>query len=137
MAQREKILQLSQIILDHFESKISKVNVKVDELLNDSGLGSSKRFELNEMKEKQIKIIKEIEEINLIHFSKQVSIDEYRQDVLDFFDGISSDKFKRELISEKLILFDCVLLENSNLINGFECWITSWFLSEFNFEFLK
>jgi hypothetical protein len=73
---------------------------------------------LNEIREKQIEKIKEIKDINL-----------------NLLQNNEQEEFED---LEKLIHFDCVLLEQpENSLNGLLLWITSWFYNKENLEFLR
>ena len=74
---------------------------------------------MNKIRDEQIEKIKEIKEINL--------------NLLQ-----NNEDEELELDLEKLIHFDCVLLEQpKNSLNGFVLWITSWFYNLKDLEFLR
>ena len=101
-------------IVDHFDDIINQIDIKTETLLQDQSLTEETRNKLNEIREKQIEKIKEIKEINL--------------------NLLQND----EEDLEKLIHFDCVLLEQpKNSFNGFDLWITFWFYNQQDLEFLK
>ena len=101
-------------IVDHFDDIINQIDIKTETVLLDQSLTQEKRNKLNEIREKQIEKIKEIKEINL---------------------NLSNNEEVSDL--EKLIHFDCVLLEQpKNSLNGIVLWITSWFYNKENLEFL-
>ena len=124
------------VIIDHFDDIINKIDIKTETLLEEdekfnkkskleSGAVDDRRNKLNELREKQIEKIKEIKEINLNLLNNATEIEE-EETSLDL-----------EQIKEKLIHFDCVLLEEPNILYGFDLWITSWFYNQKNLNFLK
>jgi len=104
------------MIVDHFDNVINEIDIKTETLLQDQSLTEETRDKLNEIREKQIEKIKEIKEINL---------------------NLLQNKEKELEDLEKLIHFDCVLLEQPKSLNGFVLWITSWFYNQDNLEFLR
>ena len=71
---------------------------------------------MNEIRDEQIEKIKELKEINL--------------------NLLKNNEEESDL--EKLINFDCVLLEQpKNSLNGLVLWITSWYYNKENLEFLR
>ena len=106
------------IINDHFDNIINKIDIKTETLLENQSLTEEKRNELNEIREKQIEKIKEIKEINL----NLLQNEEEEEELEDL---------------EKLIHIDCVILEHSGSINGYVMWITSWFYTQENLNFLR
>ena len=107
------------MIVDHFDDVINKIDIKTETLFLDQSLTQEKRNKLNEIRDEQIEKIKEIKEINLNLLQNEEDEDE-------------------ELDLEKLIQFDCVLLEQPKTsLNGFVLWITSGFYNQENLEFLK
>ncbi len=122
----EKILKMSEpkqnqrlMITDHFDEIINQIDIKTETLFLDQSLTDETRNKLNEIREKQIEKIKEIKEINL--------------NLLQNNEGE-----ELELDLEKLIHFDCVLLEQPKTsLNGFVLWISSGFYNKENLEFLR
>ena len=104
------------MIIDHFDEIINQIDIKTETLFLDQSLTEEKRNKLNEIREKQIEKIKEIKEINLNLLQNEEVI-------------------KEDL--EKLIHFDCVLLEQPNSLNGLDLWTTSGFYNKENLEFLR
>jgi hypothetical protein len=127
------------IIVDHFDEIINQIDIKTETLLERHILTDETRNKLNKIREKQIEIINELKEMNLVGLTSGIFNEfAYRQKWSHVIDDISLDyKEKLDKIKEESIIFDCVLLENSNLINGLEIWITSWYHNEKNLEFLK
>ena len=105
-------------IVDHFDDIINQIDIKTETLLMDQSLAEEKRNKLNKIRDEQIEKIKEIKEINLNLLQNN------EEDELEDL--------------EKLIHFDCVLLEQpQNSLNGFDLWITSWFYNEKDLKFLR
>ena len=103
-------------IVDHFDDIINEIDIKTETLFLDQSLTEETRNKLNKIRDEQIEKIKEIKEINLNLLQNE---EEELEDL------------------EKLIHFDCVLLEQPKNLNGFVLWITSWFYNKENLEFLK
>ena len=106
-------------------------------------MADDKRNEINEIRDKQIEKIKEIQQINLNYLPSNIDETEYEEkwshilqdNTLDYHQKIDQIKDK-----ENLIHFDCVLLEQPEEKNEngcFKLWITSWFYNQKNLEFLK
>ena len=104
------------MIIDHFDDVINQIDIKTETLFSDQSLTEETRGKLNEIREKQIEKIKEIKEINLSLLQNE---EEELEDL------------------EKLIHFDCVLLEQPKSLNGLVLWITSWFYNKETLEFLR
>jgi hypothetical protein len=103
------------IVNDHFDNIINQIDIKTETLLQDQSLTNETRNKLNQIRDEQIEKIKEIKEINL-----------------NLLDTNENEDL------EKLIHFDCVLLEQpKHSLNGFVLWITSWFYNKENLEFLR
>jgi hypothetical protein len=145
------------IIVNHFDDLINKIDVKTETSLEDIEVSNKKRKledetsyieteaqkEFNEIRERQIEKIKEIEQINL-QLLKDNSIKDLEQkwsNILDF-------QQKMDQIKEDLIHFDCVFLEqpkrtvwkNQTFLeesNPFILWITSWYYNKKDLEFIK
>ncbi len=78
-----------------------------------------KKQETNWIKNEQIEKIKELKEINLNILQNEENEEETKEDL------------------EKLIHFDCVLLEQPKNLNGFDLWVTFWFYNQNDLEFLR
>ena len=124
------------LITGHFDSLINQIDIKIETLLENQSLTEEKRNELNELRDKQIEKIKEIEQINLQYLPLNINQEEHEEKWSHILQDKSLDyQQKIDQIKESdLIHFDCVLLENEN---GYELWITSWFYNQNNLEFLK
>jgi hypothetical protein len=105
------------MIIDHFDEIINQIDIKTETLLQDQNLTEETRNKLNEIREEQLEKIKEIKEINL---------NLLRNNEQEEFEDL-----------EKLIHFDCVLLEQPKSVNSYVMWITSWFYNKENLEFLR
>ena len=118
MSKNYQSLNSRLIISDHFDDIINQIDIKTETLLQDQNLSKETKNKLNEIRDEQIEKIKEIKEINL--------------------NILQNEGEELELDLEKLIHFDCVLLEQpKNSLNGFILWITSWFYDQANLEFLR
>ena len=145
------------LIANHFDDIINKIDVKTETSLEDIEVKNKKRKledetsyieteaqkEFNEIRERQIEKIKEIEQINL-----QLLNDKSIEDLEQKWSNILDYQQKMDRIKEDLIRFDCVLLEqpkktvwkNQTLLveqNPFILWITSWYYNKKDLEFLK
>ena len=118
MSNSNKIFYSQLKIIDHFDDVINQIDIKTETLLMDQSLTEEIRKELNEIRDEQIEKIKEIKEINL--------------NLLQ-----NNEEEELELDLEKLIHFDCVLLEQPKSVNGYVIWITSWFYNEKDLKFLR
>ena len=126
------------IIIDHFDDIINQIDIKTETLLENQSLDADTRKELNEIRETQIERINELKEFNLSHLPQSINEEEYKEKWSHVITDTSLEyQHKIDQIKEELIFEDCVLWKNSNLINGFQLWITSWFYNEKNLEFLK
>jgi hypothetical protein len=126
------------IIVDHFDDIINQIDIRTEALLSKLSKKEETKKEINETREKQIEEIKQSKELNLNHLPQEFNEDEYRQKWAHVIDDNSLEyKHKIDKIKEQLILYDCVLLKNSDQINGCVLWITSWFHNKMNLEFLK
>ena len=106
-------------INDHFDDVINQIDIKTETLFLEQSLTKETRHKLNEIRDEQIEKIKEIKEINLNLLQK------------------NEEEEELELDLEKLIQFDCVLLEQPKSLNGLDLWITSWYYNQKNLEFLR
>ena len=126
------------IIVDHFDEIINQIDIQTESILMDQSLQEETKNKINETREKQIEEIKELKELSLSHLPQQFNEDEYRQKWAHVIDDNSLEyEHKLDKMKEELILNDCVLLKNSNQINGCVLWITSWFHNKMNLDFLK
>ena len=138
MSQQTQSFHSQVIIVDHFDLIINQIDIKTETLLENQSLDADTRKELNEIRETQIERINELKEFNLSHLPQSINEEEYKEKWSHVITDTSLEyKHKIDKIKEELILEDCVLWKNSNLINGFQLWITSWFYNEKNLEFLK
>ena len=104
------------IIIDHFDDIINQIDIKTETLFQNHFLTDETRNELNQIRDEQIEKINELKEINLNLLQKN---EEEEEDI------------------EKLIHFDCVLMEPTTTLNGLVLWITSGFYNQQDLEFLK
>jgi hypothetical protein len=117
------------IINDHFDDIINQIDIKTETLLEEEAKFNKKsklesgaddrRNKLNEIRDKQIEKIKEIKQINLNLLQNNEQEEELELDL------------------EKLIHFDCALLEEPKSKNGLVLWITSGFYNKEDLEFLR
>ena len=141
MAKRDESYHPRLIIVNHFDALINRIDVKTEELLQEAiqnESNNSKRInDLNELREKQIEKIKQVKELNMKlfeHFNEDVYEIEWSE--LINYSSIDYEQ-KTDRIKEKIISIDCVLLEESKVMNGFDLWITNWFYNLKNLEILK
>ena len=68
------------------------------------------------------------------HFNE----DEYGMEWSELINNNSIDYEQNfDRIMEKIISIDCVLLEESKVLNGLNLWITNWFYNSKNLDILK
>ena len=139
MSNQHKSFHPRLIITDHFDGMINHIDVITETLLVDKSFTEEKRNELNEMREKQIEKLKEIEKLNLSRLPQEIDEDEYRQKWLHILEDKSLDYYQKlDLIKKELILIDCILFEQpKNLINGLDLLVLSWYYDAENFDFLE
>ena len=131
------------IIVDHFDERINTIDIETETLLEDQSLTEEFVFKLNETREKQIEKLEEIKQANLsVLLSKGETVDdvedEFRQKWSHVIDDDSLEyKHKIDKIKEELIVYDCVLLLNTNPKCGYDLWITSWYHNTPSLQFLK
>jgi hypothetical protein len=126
------------LIVDHFDKKINQIDIRTETLLENKIFTEESRQELNEIRAEQIKKIDEIKELNLEHLPQKINEEKYREKWSHVIDDPSLEyKHKIDRIKEELILYDCVLLESQNQLNGLNLWITSWYYNQNDLEFLK
>jgi hypothetical protein len=141
---KEKMSKVTQsfhpqvIIVDHFDETIHQIDIKTETLLEDQSLTEETRKRLNGIRDEQIKKIGEIKELNLKHLPQKFNEEQYKEKWSHVIDDNSLEyKQKIDKIKANLILFDFVLLENGNVINGLNLWITSWYYDLKSLEFLR
>ena len=137
------------LIVEHFDEKINQIDIQTETILavqetatsakkNNSHENETKRTKINEVRAKQIEKLKELKEINLSHLPQKIDQEKFKQKWSHVIDDASFDyKKKIDRIKEELILFDCALLENAKVLNGFYLWIIECFLNERDLDFLK
>ena len=119
MSDSNKSFEPRLMIANHFDDIINQIDIKTETLLENKIYPEETRKELNEIRAKQIEKIKELKEINLNLLKN------------------NENKETKKLDLEKLIHFDCVLVEQPKSLNDLVLWITSWFYNKDNLEFLK
>jgi len=129
------------LIVDHFDAIINQIDIKIetklDKLIKSELLTKEKQNELNETRLNYINRVREIQRKNLDHLgSKEFNEEEYAQKWSHVLDESSLEfKQKIDLLKKELIVYDCVLMEQSNLENG--CFSTQWNSTIFNFNDLN
>ena len=126
------------IINEHFDALISRIDIKTEELLKElQATITQKSKELNDLREKQIKQIQEAKELNLKSF-EQFKQEEYERKWSTLIHATPlNHEQKIDQIKEEIISVDCVLLEQGQVLNGLNLWITKWFHNSKNLEVLK
>ena len=144
MENRNQNFDPKVLIVEHFDEKINQIDIKTETILAEqekkinSHEHETKRMKINEVRAKQIEKLKELKEINLSHLPQKIDQEKFKQKWSHVIDDASLDyKKKIDRIKEELILFDCALLENTKVINGFYLWIIECFLNERDLDFLK
>jgi hypothetical protein len=141
MSQQNQSFHPQLIIVDYFNEIINQIDIRTELLLEDQSLQEESKIKLNNLREKQIEEIDQLKKLNLNDFIPEgttLNEEEFRQKWSHVLDDDSLEyNTKIDKIKEELILYDFVLLQNPNKINGFDVWITSWFHNKMNLEFLK
>jgi hypothetical protein len=138
MSNLNQIFHPKLLITNHFDDIVNQIDVKTESyletLIKSKSWSKQKQNQLNKIREKQINLIQEVMQLNLNFLSRN----EYEEKWSQIIDEISLD-FQQEVdeIKEKLIHFDCILLEQPRNLNGFHLWITPWFCNNENLTFLK
>ena len=136
MSEQKQDFHARLIKVDHFDEIINQIDIKTETLLENKIFTEESRRELNDLRDRQIEKIKELKESNLRH--SKATEDEFREKWSNVIDDKSLEyKQKIDKIKEELILEDCVLLDNPNFPNGLDLWITSWFHTQKDLEFLR
>ena len=124
------------IIIDHFDALVNQIDIKTETLLESESF--LKQHGLNELRERQIEKIKEIEEANLNRLPQIIDENEYTLKWSHILNSTSlTYQEKLDRIKEELINFDCVLLDQPNAKNGLDLLVTAWCYNQKNLEFLK
>ena len=129
------------IIVDHFDEIKNQIDVNTETLINqkynDNILKNEKDINLlNELRQTQLNFVEKVQEKNL----SLLVYDEikYKQKWIPIIDdAILTIEEKLEIIKEELIINDCLLVEDNSFASGISIWITGWFFSKTNLEFLK
>ena len=138
MSISSQIFHPKLLITNHFDDIVNQIDVKTESyletLIKSKSWSKQKQNQLNKIREKQINLIQEVMQLNLNFLSRN----EYEEKWSQIIDEISLDfQQKIDEIKEKLIQFDCILLEQPNNLNGFHLWITPWYCNNENLKFLK
>ena len=124
------------IITDHFDALVNQIDIKTETLLKSESF--LKQHGSNELRERQIEKIKEIEEANLNRLPQFIDENEYTLKWSHILDSTSlTYQEKLDRIKEELIKFDCILLDQPNIKNGLDLWVTAWYYNQKNLEFIK
>jgi len=124
------------IVTDHFDALVNQIDIKTETLLKSASF--LKQHGLNELRERQIEKIKEIEEVNLNRLPQIIDENEYTLKWSHILDSTSlTYQEKLDRIKEELIKFDCILLDQPNAKNGLDLLVTAWYYNQKNLEFLK
>ena len=114
MSEQSQSFHPRLIIVNHFDNVINQIDIRIETLLENQSLTDEKRNELNEIRDKQIEKIKEIEQINLQYLPSNIDETEYEEKWYHILEDNSLDyqqKIDQIKDKENLIHFDCVLLE--------------------------
>ena len=125
------------IICDHFDATKNKVDIIIETLLAKINLSEDLTNVLNELRRDQIDKINEIREINLNHvkFDEDQFRIEWKHVLSD--DCLLDYNQKVEMIKEKFISIDCILVADPSIKCKISLFITPWFNNENNLKFLK
>jgi len=124
------------IVCDHFDRIKNTIDIKIESLLADKNLSDDMINVLNALRQDQIAKINEIQEINLSNI--KFDEDQYKHEWKHVLNDISLDyNQKVEIIKEKLISYDCFVVEEPKTKFKMSLFITPWFNHQTSLEFIK
>jgi len=124
------------LISDHFENVINQIDIAT-EIQLEKALNIDETNQLNLLRDNQIKIIKEILKMHLTKLGKY-SKEQHMQISFQVLNNPSlKNEEKVDLIKEKIIDTDCLIIENSPTISKLSLWIVPWFYNSQSLEFIK
>ena len=124
------------IIANHFDDLRYQIDIKTETLFQNSNLTEKERDSLNELREKQIEKINEIEKINL----NTVKFDEEKFKTKWSYllnNSFLDHEYKLQKIKEETISNDCLIFEDPASKSEISIWITSGYYTKQNVEFLR
>ena len=157
MAKKFESFHPRVIIDEHFDELINRIDLNTEEIFHEKNTIGNNQIvrthlendELNELRQRQIQKLKEVNEINLKQF-QNFNEEEFEKKWSSVIDNVSLRyEEKLDRIKEGIVSIDCVLLENSSksLVsvgsiltqkpNCINLWITDWFYNAENLEVLK
>ena len=157
MAKKFESFHPRVIIDEHFDELINRIDLNTEEIFHEKNTIGNNQIvrthlendELNELRQRQIQKLKEVNEINLKQF-QNFNDEEFEKKWSSVIDNVSLRyEEKLDRIKEEIVSIDCILLENSSksLVsvgsiltqkpNCINLWITDWFYNLENLKFLK
>jgi len=121
------------IIDDHFEKIINEIDINTEKQLCDQNLNYKEFNVLNEIRDEQLK---KITKLKNDHLSLANTNDDY-DGLNSKYDAASTFGKNIEIIKEKLISIDCLLMKDSESKSGISLWLTRWFFDEEHLKFIK
>ena len=108
--------EFTYFIVDHFDDIKSQIDINVETLLCDTGLNEEDRKRLNDIREKQLEKIDQVQQASLSQLYKRKSEPTFENELSYPINHTSLDSNnKMERVLSQFILNDLILVENSNL----------------------
>ena len=126
------------MIVDHFDFVKNQIDIRTETLLQQRHhLGESRRNVLNTLRDKQLKVIEQMQERNLSKYNEigEQAFQLKWRPIIESTQLTYEDKF--EIIKDICINFDCVLMFDEKYASGLSLWITPWYLDAKNVNNLR
>ena len=127
------------IITDHFDNIKNELDVKVEAIFDQNRqLSDKERDEINAIREKQINMIKKIEDSNISEWPYNFEKERYYLELADLLnDTALSDEQKIERIKESIIKSDAFLMDDPKLVTKMSLWEMPFFVNKVDLEFSR
>ena len=137
--QANKTFNPRLIITEHFDKIKYQIDIKTETIIDtEKTLTNKDRFEINKKRDEQIEKIAEIEHISLTHWPVNFDEKKYELEWNELLNDVSFDYDQKvEKIKEKIILWDCILIEMPSLIKKISLLVVPFFLNKYNTEFTQ
>ncbi len=124
------------IIADHFDEIKNQIDIETETAVCEINLNENDRKILNDLRKEQLETIEKVQEKNLlnINFSAESFASKWSH-VID--DSKLTFEQKLERIKEKIILTDCVLIEDSEYKSRISLWVMPCFYNQKDLKFLR
>ena len=114
------------IIDEHFSQIINQIDINTEEQIINEHLCVSDLVAINDLRNKQINKITELKQINLDanKFEEELLCEKWQH----LIDNNSMDYLKKlDTIKRDLIVYDCVLLNDTKFKSNMSLWTFPWF----------